>query len=61
MLNQDNAIGVAFPNTDLQLFNTPIYYESFQKKTFPSTNPPSVVRHYINRNATIFGSVMHKK
>jgi hypothetical protein len=45
----------------LELFNTPIYYESFQKKTFPSTTPPSVVRHYINRHATIFGSVMHKK
>ena len=61
MLTRDNAIGEAFPNTDLYLLNSPIYYESFQNKIFLSTAPVSTVLRHINIHATIFGSFMHKK
>lgn len=61
MLNEDSAIGKAFPNTDFKLFYNPIYYESFQNKIFLSTDSVFFMRYHINRHTTIFGSVMHKK
>ena len=61
ILSEDNAIGKAFPYSDLELLNTPTFYESFQNNTTFPDNPTSFVCHHIIRHTKKFRSLMYKK